>query len=136
MPWRREPGPGQDQQELELLTAIGLIAAGLALLLATAVMGGCAAPQVECTLGSFSRTNREVRSASGAGTASAAVLTQTGAGRGEYRTAGSAAVACERVCQPGQCLRASEDSKGFRSIECYPCDGVRQPPSPPKVPTS
>lgn len=120
-PWRRPVPPSRvDSQDLAHVAA-GLLLAGLALL-AALVMAGCA-PQVrpECPLGSLPRRVDTDTATSGAVSGSAGVLTQTGAVKGQMKSATSVDFDCGHLCRDRQLLRASRTVKGSEVTETVEC---------------
>jgi hypothetical protein len=130
MPWRRPPGSSAADWRAIVRVALVVLAG---LLLAVALLGGCAAPQVECPLGTMPLQGVETRSASGSGSASVSVPTASGSGSGGYQTTGSATVRCGAICG-ARCLRASDDGRS-RTIECYDCSTTTSKPVPAAPPT-
>jgi hypothetical protein len=121
-PWRRPARPSVADWRAIVRVALVILAG---LLLAVALLGGCAAPQVECPLGTMPLQGVETRSASGSGSANVSVPTASGSGSGGYQTTGSATVRCGAICG-SRCLRASDDGRS-RTIECYDCTATTKP---------
>ena len=95
------------------------------------VLCGCAGQvRPECPIGAILVRADTDSAGSGSAGASVGVLTQSGTGRAAWRGTGSVDWSCQRLCYPGQTLRASRTERGAVSVECLAAGPVTTPRPP------